>query len=74
VDETSEKKCDNEDLTQFSGLTTRRGGSILYDTERRTRVNRIKNNKLTINTLDIKSEKAKPNGNVLRSKWIAINL
>jgi len=74
VDETSDKKGDNEDLTQFSGLTTRRGGSILYDTERRTRVNRIKNNKLTINTLDIKSEKAKPNGNVLRSKWIAINL
>ncbi|XP_037717582.1 serendipity locus protein alpha [Drosophila subpulchrella] len=66
VDETSDKKGDNKDLTQFSGLTTRRGGSILYDTERRTRVNRIKDNKLTINTLDIKSEKSKPNGNVLR--------
>ncbi|XP_017001817.2 serendipity locus protein alpha [Drosophila takahashii] len=62
VVETSDPNGDNADLTQF----TRRGGSILYDTERRTRVNRTKDNKLTANTLDIKSEKAKPNGNVLR--------
>ncbi|XP_044314843.1 serendipity locus protein alpha [Drosophila rhopaloa] len=68
VDESNETKGDPEDLTQFSGFTTGHGGSILYDTQRRARVNRTKDNKLTTNALDIKSLQAKPNGNVLRKE------
>lgn len=58
----------NEDETHFTGYKTARSGSILYDTERRNRVTRRTDNKLPTNTLDIKSDKAKPHGNVLRSK------
>eukprot|EP00099_Drosophila_melanogaster_P019179 NP_610423.3 spitting image [Drosophila melanogaster] len=56
----------NEDETHFTGYKTARSGSILYDTERRNRVTRRTDNKLPTNTLDIKSDKAKPHGNVLR--------
>ncbi|EDV59456.1 serendipity locus protein alpha [Drosophila erecta] len=65
-DEANDTKEVNEDVTNYSRLKTSRGGSILYDTERRNRVTRTKDNKLPTNTLDIKSEKAKSNGNVLR--------
>ncbi|XP_017044469.1 serendipity locus protein alpha [Drosophila ficusphila] len=55
---------ENEPLTQL----TLHPGSILYDTERRSRVNRIKDNNLATNTFDIKLQKTKPygKGNVLR--------
>ncbi|XP_043646947.1 serendipity locus protein alpha [Drosophila teissieri] len=66
VDEANDIKEVNKDETHYSGLKTARGGSILYDTERRNRGNTTKDNKLTTNSLDIKSEVAKPNGNVLR--------
>ncbi|KAI8035672.1 hypothetical protein M5D96_011422 [Drosophila gunungcola] len=57
LDDTHATKGVDEDLTQFSGFTTGLGGSILYDTERRSRVNRAKDNKITTNALDIKSLK-----------------
>ncbi|XP_017066159.1 serendipity locus protein alpha [Drosophila eugracilis] len=68
VDDISNQRGDSEDLAQFTGITTARGSSILYDTERRGRVTRLKDNNLATNTLDIKSEKAKQNGNGLRKE------
>ncbi|KRJ98427.1 uncharacterized protein Dyak_GE22704, isoform B [Drosophila yakuba] len=65
VDDANNIKEINEDETHYSGLKTSRN-SILYDTERRNRGSKTKDHRITTNSLDIKSEMAKPNGNVLR--------
>ncbi|KAH8402000.1 hypothetical protein KR009_009090 [Drosophila setifemur] len=67
VDETNDKYDSNEELKHFSGLTTGQS-SILYATERRSRVNRTNGNRTTINTLDRKTQKPKPGSNVLRKE------